>query len=222
MVLGGAASFLLDVNRPYIYVLSFPLVKKIKKDQYGEYLYKIGISTQERADKRLDSYLTYFSPFSYELHFVLVFPKDTKKDLVKKTEQQIFDKLHALKNEARVYPTSARINRYTIQDRDSREWWETSLKTISRVFISIREELKKKHDITTYLVRPEHLNYKYSLTSKSIPNEIRLSKEEAQKNKEEQERIHQRALEYFESIGNTLTDRFKHPAKYFKIDESFI
>ena len=58
----------------YIYCLSFPLIKKEKPDEYGDKIYKIGISKQSEADKRLDSYLTYFSPFSYEVHCFLVFP----------------------------------------------------------------------------------------------------------------------------------------------------
>ena len=221
MVLGGSANFLLKVNRPYIYCLSFPLIEKKEEDGYGTHLFKIGLSTQAAADKRLDQYLTYFSPFSYEIHAFLIFPKDTRRDIIKKAEQSIFNRLHRKKNQARTFPTTARINRYQIQDKDSREWWETDLKLIESVFKEEQEYLKSKR-IITYFIPHNKIKTYFRLNSRDIPREIKLSREELQTNKDEIQRIDRRAKEYLDNLpNNELRKRFFKPSDYFKIDENF-
>jgi hypothetical protein len=222
MVLGGAGEFLLKVNRSYIYCLSFPLIKKEVPDAYGDKIYKIGISTQSEADKRLDSYLTYFSPFSYEVHCFLVFPKDTKREIVKKAEQSIFDRLHRLSGEAKVYPTTARINRFSIQDRDSREWWEARLSVIERVFRQERNALKPTAN--PYLIVHSQLDRRFRLIAgpnRAIPKEIALTKQEAEMNKEAIEKVQERAKAYLETLTPKERDRWLKPFKYFEIDNSF-
>lgn len=221
MVLGGSANFLLKVNRPYIYCLSFPLVEKKEDDNFGTHLYKIGLSTQSAADKRLDNYLTYFSPFSYEIHCFLIFKKDTPRYIIKKAEQSIFDRLHRKKNKARTYPTTARINMFHIQDRDSREWWEADLKTIEDIFKEEKNALRAQN-VDVFFVSSNFIDGGQSLFRRDIPREIKLTKEEQQINKDEIQRIDKRAKEYLNNLPNDyLRKRFHKPSDYFKIDESF-
>jgi hypothetical protein len=225
MVIAGSAEFLLNIQRPYIYCLEFPLIEKIdKKDPYGTHLYKIGLTLSTReAQKRLDAYHTYFAPFSYQLTYILVFSKDTAKHIVEACEKFIFNTLKSDKQlVARPLANTARMNRHIKDlDKDSREWWETKQTNIRKVFEMAKVFVKKKFNTVTLLVGVNNLKYEYRLTGKNIPKDIALSVDEKKSNNTKIQEVRSQAKKYLEALPKEQRDQWHNPPKYFQIDKSY-
>lgn len=220
MPIGGSANFLLGIERPIIYCLEYPLLKKKENvsSKYGSYLYKIGIST--KGLKRLNTYLTYF-PFSYILNYVLVFPQDSI-DLkgLQKIEKYIFSLLKTKLYNARPFEQTVRINRAINQlDDDTREWWEINENDLDVVFKKAKEYIKKTLNLSVWLVSPSTLNEYYRITARNIPKGIRLSPEEEKLNRDLINKISNRAKDMLKTMAAEQRDMFLNPHKYFEVED---
>jgi hypothetical protein len=222
MVLGGSAEFLLNVKRPYIYALEFPLIKKKAPDIYGEYLYKIGLTLSTKtAQKRLDSYGTYYAPFSFQLANVLVFPKDTDSKVVNATEKFIFESLKK-RSDARPFANTVRLNRAGNKDlHDTREFWEVKSSVLRAVFDLAKAFIKKHYNVVTHIVGSRMLSYSYRLTAKNVPQSIKLTPEEKEANNKKILQVRDEATKFLNTLSPQQRDIWHNPANYFKIDDNY-
>ena len=214
MPIGGSANFLLGVNRPILYCLEYPLIRKKEEfSSYGRYIYKIGIS--KNGITRLNNYLTYF-PFSYLLVYVLVFPKESlNMTELKKVERFIFNNLKTSKR-ARPLETTVRLNTARNKlEEESREFWEVDEDELEMTFKKAREYAKQLFNKSVLLARPTD---SYRIVARKIPKDMRLTNEEEKKNRDKIKSVSKRATDVLNKMSESQRDQFLNPEKYFEID----
>lgn len=221
MPIGGSVNFLLGIERPIIYCLEYPLLKKRDKNsEYGRYLYKIGIAT--RGVNRLNTYLTYY-PLSFVINYVIVMPKGSMnlKDL-QLVEKYLFSLLKSQEYTARPFDQTVRMNRAInkLVD-DSREFWEVDEKDLEKAFKKTKEFIINHFKINAFLVRPEEINEYYRLIARRLPRDIKMTPEEKEKNEKLIVKTSKRAREMIEMMPEEQKDMFDNPGLYFEIDKRF-
>jgi len=221
MPIGGSVNFLLGIERPIIYCLEFPMLKKKEKysEDYGKYLYKIGIAT--RGINRLNTYLTYY-PFAYVINYVLVMPRGSLTlNQLQQAEKYLFSLLKS-KEKARPFDQIIRMNRAINKaEEETREFWEVDEDVLELAFKKTKEYIYKTFGVSSYLARPDTINEYYRLTAGRLAEGIKMTPEEKVKNEKLVEYISNRGRDMIEKMPAEQRDMFENPSKYFEIDKRF-
>ena len=221
MPIGGSVNFLLGIERPIIYCLEYPLLKKKEKyTEYGRYLYKIGIAT--RGVNRLNTYLTYY-PLSFVINYVIVMPRGSLnlKDL-QSVEKYLFSLLKSKDFVARPFDQTVRMNRAINKLVDeTREFWEVDEDDLELAFKKTREYIMTHFKINAFLVKPDEINEYYRLIAGRLPKDIRMTPEEKENNKQLIIKTSKRAREMIQQMPEDQKDMFDNPGRYFEIDRRF-
>lgn len=221
MPIGGSVNFLLGIERPIIYCLEFPMLKKKEKysENYGKYLYKIGIAT--RGVNRLNTYLTYY-PFAYVINYVLVMPRGSLNlKQMQQAEKYLFSLLKS-KEKARPFDQIIRMNRAINKQADeTREFWEIDENVLHLAFMKTKEYIYDTFDVKSFLATPEKLKETYRLSAGMLPDGVKMNKEEREKNEELVMHISNRARNMIQNMPPEQKDMFENPSKYFEIDKRF-